>query len=128
MRPGYKNLAAVALIGVAAVLLWRFPPTEIKFFPKCLVLQFTGFHCPGCGSLRSIHLLLQGDLAAAWAMNPLTVLLLPGLIFLGTAELLFHRHDFATRIRPVYLWGLVAVYILFGILRNLPQFSCLAPH
>jgi hypothetical protein len=47
---------------------------------------------------------------------------------LGTAELLFHRHDFATRIRPVYLWGLVAVYILFGILRNLPQFSCLAPH
>ncbi|VGO11702.1 hypothetical protein PDESU_00248 [Pontiella desulfatans] len=128
MRPGLKNLLVVALIGAAAFLLWWIHPAENKAIPQCLLLQTTGLHCPGCGSLRSIHFLLQGNLAAAWAMNPLTILLLPGLVFLGIAELLFRRHDIATRIPPVWLWLLAAVFILFGILRNLPAFACLAPH
>jgi len=130
MRSGFKNLAVVALAGTAAFFLWKIQPEANPIIPRCLFLQSTGFYCPGCGSLRAIHHLLQGDLAQAWGMNPLTVLLLPGLIFLATAELLFRRYDLALRIRSPWIWVLLAVFLLFGILRNLPYplLSVLAPH
>lgn len=125
-----KNSLVAALIGVAAFVLWWQHPEGNKAIPQCLVLKHTGFYCPGCGSLRAIHFLLQGEFTKAWHMNPLTVLLIPGLAVLAGAELLFNRHDIATRIRPVWLWMLIATFILFGILRNLPfePFSLLAPH
>jgi hypothetical protein len=120
----------VALIGAAAFFLWLVHPQDNHAIPQCLVLQTTGCYCPGCGSLRAIHHLLQGELARAWAMNPLTVLLLPGLLFLASADLLFNRRDIAVRIRPFYLWLLIALFLLFGLLRNLPfhPFTLLAPH
>lgn len=61
-------------------------------------------------------------------MNPLSVLLLPGLTFLAIAELFFHQYKWANRIKPVYLWILIGIFILFGVLRNLPELACLAPH
>ncbi|MDF7801232.1 DUF2752 domain-containing protein [Pontiellaceae bacterium B1224] len=126
----WKRCTVVALIGVAAFLLWWMHPEENKVIPQCLVLKHTGFYCSGCGSLRAIHFLLQGEFSNAWTMNPLTVLLLPGLFILAGAELIFNRHDISTRIRPAYLWALIVIFILFGILRNLPvyPFTLLAPH
>ena len=130
MRIRVKSLAVVAFAGTAAFLLWAIHPEANPVIPQCLFLQGTGFYCPGCGSLRAIHYLLQGELAQAWGMNPLTVLLLPGLLFLATAELLFRRHDLSLRIRSPWIWALLAILLLFGILRNLPYppFSGLAPH
>lgn len=130
MQSGLKNLIAVALAGVAAFFLWRVHPEESELVPRCLFLQGTGLYCSGCGSLRAIHYLLQGELVQAWTMNALTVLLLPGLLFLAIAELAFSRHDLATRIRPIWIWLLLAAFLLFGLLRNLPfhPFSLLAPH
>ncbi|MCK4564000.1 MAG: DUF2752 domain-containing protein [Verrucomicrobia bacterium] len=130
MRCGLKNLIVVVLVGAAAFFLWMVHPEENGFIPRCLFLQGTGFHCPGCGSLRAIHYLLQGELAQAWAMNPLTVLLLPVLLVVASAELFFHRYDLAHRIRPRWIWLLLVVFLLLGVLRNLPvyPFSLLAPH
>lgn len=130
MRAGLKNLTAVALIGAAAFFLWMVHPAEHAFIPRCPLLQATGLYCPGCGSLRSIHYLLQGELAQAWAMNPMTVLLLPLLLVLAGAELIFRRYDLAHRIPVRLIWLMLAVYILFGILRNIPMppFTLLAPH
>jgi len=129
MSPGLKNLTAVALIGAAAFFLWMVHPAESGFIPRCPMLQVTGLYCPGCGSLRSIHYLLQGELTQAWAMNPLVVLLLPVLMVLAAAELLFRRYDLSHRIPVRVIWILLAVYILFGILRNIPvhPFTLLAP-
>jgi hypothetical protein len=77
MQSGLKNLTAVALAGAAAFFLWSVHPEESGLIPRCLFLQGTGLYCPGCGSLRAIHYLLQGELAPAWAMNPLRGLELP---------------------------------------------------
>lgn len=130
MRRRLKSLIAVALVGVAAFFLWMAHPEENGLIPRCLFLQGTGFHCPGCGSLRAIHYLLQGELAQAWAMNPLTVILLPVLLILASAELFFHRYDLGLRIPARWIWLLLVVFILFGILRNIPvhPFTLLAPH
>src|SRR5215469_5193653 len=80
MRLPIKNylFAGVPLSALAGVIVLRdFDPATSGFFPPCPFHYLTGLYCPGCGSLRAIHQLLQGNLQVAWAMNPLTVLLLP---------------------------------------------------
>src|SRR2546421_11472933 len=56
--------AGLALVG-AAVLFW-FEPTQHAFYPICAFHRTTGLLCPGCGSLRALHQLLHGQVAAAF--------------------------------------------------------------
>jgi len=47
------------------------------FAPPCLFTAIFGVQCPGCGSLRALHALAQGDLTAALAFNAPFVYVLP---------------------------------------------------
>jgi hypothetical protein len=49
--------------------------------PLCAFKHLTGMPCPLCGGIRSCAALAQGDVAAAWALNPglLPLLVLAGL-------------------------------------------------
>jgi hypothetical protein len=136
-RTHWLLVAMLAAAAVAVVMLRVFDPATSGVFPPCPVRYLTGWHCPGCGSLRAIHQLLHGNLRAAWAMNPLTVVLLPFLTY-GLAS---HALDEirATGLRcpslprffltAVWIHALCAAIILFGIARNLPlhPFDLLAP-
>jgi len=67
-----RVLAAMLLLGTAPIILLRvFDPATSGIFPPCPIRYLTGLYCPGCGSLRAMHALLHGELARAWAMNPL---------------------------------------------------------
>jgi hypothetical protein len=82
--------------------------------------------------LRAIHQLLLGNLRAAWAMNPLTVVLLPFLTYGLTSWALFElRGQGLPRafLPAIWIRVLCALIILFGIARNLPMhpFDLLAP-
>lgn len=135
MELGQKQLVAsgMLLCLVAAVILLRvFDPASSRLFPPCPVHYFTGFYCPGCGSLRAVHQLLQGHLHAAWAMNPLSVLLSPFLAYGLVCEAVFflRRQRLPQFTLPgAWIRGLCAVILLFGIVRNLPvhPFDLLAP-
>lgn len=135
MRDKRSNQYLTALLGaivVGAVLLEVFDPATSRIFPPCPVRYLTGWYCPGCGSLRAIHQLLHGNLRAAWALNPLTVVLLPFLTY-GLASLsLFElrgRELPQPFLRAGWIRALCVVIILFGIARNLPvpPFDLLAP-
>jgi hypothetical protein len=69
----------LGLVGLAVALfvLWKFEPRGQFFYPQCWMYRMTGFQCPGCGGLRATHALLNGDIAAAWKLNPLVVGLAP---------------------------------------------------
>lgn len=126
-------LAAMFVAGTVALVMLRvFDPATSGVFPPCPVRYLTGWYCPGCGSLRAIHQLLHGNLRAAWAMNPFTVVLLPFL----TYGLLSHAlNEIRGRGLPrlflpaVWIRALCVAIILFGIVRNLPlhPFNLLAP-
>ncbi|MBP8261070.1 MAG: DUF2752 domain-containing protein [Verrucomicrobia bacterium] len=72
-RLGWIGLALIfaAASAAAAWTLYRFPPVEWPFYPRCMFHQISGCLCPGCGSLRAIHLLLHGQLQAAFQANAL---------------------------------------------------------
>jgi len=126
-----QALTLAAFAG-AAVMLRVFDPATSGIFPPCPVHYLTGWYCPGCGSLRAIHQLLHGNLRVAWAMNPLTVVLLPFLAYgLASFALLEIRGRGLPQpfLRAVWIRALCAAIILFGIARNLPlyPFDLLAP-
>jgi hypothetical protein len=128
----YAMAAALALGATGVVLLRVFDPATSGIFPPCPLHYLTGLYCPGCGSLRAIHQLLQGHLREAWAMNPLTIILLPFLAYGLASEALFHLRGHRlpeVQLSAAWIHVLYAAIILFGITRNLPlaPFNLLAP-
>ncbi len=122
----------LTVLAAALAMLYFFDPATSGLFPPCPLRYLTGWYCPGCGSLRAMHQLLLGNLRAAWALNPLTVLLSPFLLY-GTAS--FALFELRGRRLPrlflpaAFIRALYAVIILFGIARNIPlqPFASLAP-
>ena len=120
-------LAAMAL-GLAAIYLF-FQWVPARFYPRCLFHELTGLNCPGCGGTRAVRALLHGEFRAALRDNALAV---AGLFFLalrGGRWLVNRWRGWpAGEIFPVkWLWPLLAVAVVFGVLRNLPAFAFLSP-
>jgi len=119
----------LAVAAIAAVLAARHPG-EIPGMPRCPSVSLLGVQCPGCGSTRASHFLLQGDLARAWRMNPALVLL--GLPVLATAlvdagrTLVRGRRLLAVPPSRTALL-LAGLLVLWGALRNVPAFPGLRP-
>jgi Protein of unknown function (DUF2752) len=120
-------LAAV-LLGAGAVLYF-FNPSKYGFYPVCEFHQLTGLNCPGCGGTRAVYQLLHGDVLRAMRDNGLVVLSLA--VLAGRAAWYvakrFLRRPVGPFLPPEFLWSLLAVALVFTVLRNLPAFSFLSP-
>ncbi len=132
MRNDTRLGVALALGVTALALLRHFDPATSGIFPQCPFHYLTGLYCPGCGSLRAIHQLLHANLSQAWAMNPLTVVMAPFLIYGLASEALFELRGqrLPEIVLPAHsIRALCVAIILFGVLRNLPlqPFDLLAP-
>jgi hypothetical protein len=123
-------IAMLAASTAALVVLRVFDPATSGAFPPCPLHFLTGWYCPGCGSLRAFHQLLHGHFGAAFALNPLAVLALPFLGYGGASYAAWVlRGRYLPRLfLPAWTIRTVAVGIVaFGIVRNIPAFSLLAP-
>jgi hypothetical protein len=121
-------LAAVGILGVLYVI----NPATSTLYPTCPFLAFTGCYCPGCGSLRALHQITRGHLATAFGLNPLLILSLPfvGYSFASRTSLALRGRSLrAFFIPPLFIWALLAVVIVYWVVRSLPAypFSLLAP-
>jgi hypothetical protein len=124
---------AVMVLGAAALgagaVVFFFNPGTHGFYPLCLFHELTGWNCPGCGGTRSLYALLHGNFALALKDNALFVLLLPAVAlrgaWFGMGKILRQpvRQFFPTK----FLWPLLAVAVVFAVLRNLPTFAFLSP-
>jgi hypothetical protein len=130
-----RRIAAV-LIGAAVVViaaaLFAYDPAEGNALPGCVFHGLTGLYCPGCGSCRALHQLLNGHLGAALGMNPLMVLALPflGVYFLLYAVAAIRRKPWlGVSMKAIWIRAILCLVIAHGVLRNIPfePFSWLAP-
>lgn len=122
-------LVAGGAVVVAAGLL-LVDPHEPGSWGVCPVFALTGRYCAGCGVLRGTRDLLVGDVAGAWAMNPLWVLVLPLLAVLWWRALVRALRTGRAPAAPPAWVALVgaAVVVLYSVARNVPAWAgALAP-
>lgn len=107
------------------VLLYRYyNPINYTLFPDCIFKRLTGYECPGCGSQRALHSLLNFDFYGALRHNFLVVTALP---YIAVGILFDFIKNPSTKTLKIkrYLYGKIAVVIVFiavitfWIVRNL---------
>lgn len=114
-----KKIAAL-IIAILVIILIE----KLDIGIPCILYKFTGLYCPTCGITRAIKALIHLDIYKAFRYNMLIVILIP---FIGI-YLIYKLVYKGTWKVPNYIWGLlILVAILFGILRNIPYSSFLAP-
>jgi hypothetical protein len=119
------------LVAAAGLVLFCFDPRQYHFYPLCFFHKTTGLLCPGCGALRATHQLLHGHLATAFHFNPVLVVSLPLLGWIGARSAVqkARRHPLSLGISARWLWLMLAVVLVISVLRNLPgaPFALLRP-
>jgi len=119
-----KWSVAIFLVTTLAILYRTYNPSGNVYFPKCPFRVLSGLKCPGCGSQRAVHYLLNFDVFNAIKENVILVLSIPyvlaGFVFDSLKEL--NENILKWR---VILFGRKAIYVIltiviaFWILRNI---------
>lgn len=119
-----RLVSGAILIGIALLLLRLATAHPSVWIPTCPTNQYLGFLCPGCGSMRATHHLLNLRLGEAFDHNPLLVVLgVP----LAVVYIIEQFMSACLARRPVLIprsatlaWAALAILLLFAIARNLP--------
>lgn len=118
------------MVALAAfvIVYTMFNPSESGFFPRCPFRMLTGLECPGCGSQRAIHNLLNLRLGAAIGENLLLVVFIPYIIAGFVFDMLKNPSPRVVMWRKrlfgvTAIWIILTVLILFWVLRNIPFFG-----
>jgi len=121
-------VAGAAFAGAGAVVYFFNPGTH-GFYPICLFHALTGWNCPGCGGTRAVYALLHGNIPLALKDNALFVTLLAAAVGRGIwfAAKKIRRQPVGNFLPAKSLWVLLAVAVIFTVLRNLPAFAFLSP-
>ena len=119
-----KWCIAIIFLTILAIMYRTYNPTGNIYFPKCPFRELTGLKCPGCGSQRAVHYLLNFDIYNATKENAILVLSIPyiltGLVF----DLLKRPSERILKWRK-RLFGqkaiivILTIIIAFWILRNI---------
>ncbi|WP_176133043.1 DUF2752 domain-containing protein [Hymenobacter sp. CRA2] len=122
-RLGWRAAGLVLAASALLFVYFRFDPSRY-FFPKCPLYWLAGLHCPGCGTQRALHALLNGRWAEAAGHNLLAAAYTPVVLFGGLerlrAEVTGQPRRASFLYRPWFGWLTAALVIVFAVLRNLP--------
>ena len=125
----FAVIVAGAAFASAGAVVYFFNPSTHGFYPICLFHALTGWNCPGCGGTRAVYALLHGHFSLALKDNALVVLLPPAAALRGVwfaTKRILHRP--VGQIFPAkFLWPLLAVAVIFMVMRNVPVFAFLSP-
>lgn len=118
-------IAAGIALGVGADV--AFDPVH-RHVPLCPFKALTGWDCPLCGGLRATDQLAHGHFGAALHANVLLVLALPLIAWFWADAVLRHRSGRPYRHVPrSAAISLVALCVVFTVVRNLPGMRALNP-
>ena len=121
--------AALALAGLAAILLLpRIYTLMSIFMPVCLMARL-GLRCPLCGGTRCAVCLAHLDIASAFYYNPLVVLCAAVVAYLYLRLVLscFGREykPFRPTVSSTAMWWLLGGFLAYFVVRNLPFYRAI---
>lgn len=115
-------IVLIVIFLIYAVLIIRF---DIGI--PCVFYEITGLYCPGCGITRLCLSLFEGDVYQAFRYNPIIFIDLPILFILFVLNIFLKKNKNIKKITDVIIIFLATITIIFGVIRNIPIFSFLAP-
>ena len=121
MRRTLIVILAIAALMVFGFIYYAVDPSSSALFPQCGFLSLTGYKCPGCGSQRAIHALLNGDVATAFRYNAMLFIAVPWILLCLFAETQRVRNPrLYARLHPsVLIWLFLAMLLAWWLLRNI---------
>lgn len=131
MKKRIAIVLAAAFFAAAALLYLFFTGEGEGAGIPCPVYQLTGLYCSGCGASRALRSVLHLDFYQALRYNAVFVLTLPFLAVyfsaLGISYIKSGKDSVSGKIPVWPIWIFIAAAIIYGVLRNIPAFSFLAP-
>ena len=121
MRRSLLLVVAGLVMLVLGFIYYALDPSTSDAFPRCSILSLTGYKCPGCGSQRAVHALLNGDVAGAFRFNALLMIAVPWMGLCLFAESRRTRNPrLCARLNPELLMSLfLALTLSWWLLRNI---------
>lgn len=118
-----KKVLLTTVVICLIIVYGKFHPETSGVFPKCPFLSLTGYECPGCGSQRAIHYLLNGKIGSAFNANALLILFIPYILLGFIFDLFRFKNKTLLKIRRILygttaIWVVFSIVVLFWILRN----------
>jgi hypothetical protein len=105
-----------------------FPISQYHYFPPCIWYKITGTFCPGCGTIRGIQSIVNGNMLGLLQNNPIAMLSLPFLsisFFSLFKQGIYGYKPFSVFLSKNEILIIFATIILYWILRN--YWTILAP-
>ncbi|MER6265684.1 DUF2752 domain-containing protein [Streptomyces sp900105755] len=134
VTPSLRGRLAVPVSVLGAVVgafayVGTVDPGRPGHYPVCPLYRLTGLYCPGCGGLRSAHAFVHGDFLAALRDNAAGVLAYLAFAVVWTVWVVRAARGRPVRIelRPVQMWSLGVLLLVFTVVRNLPFGGWLHP-
>ena len=121
-----KNLAGIGLVAGYFLVGHYF-----NFYLKCPIYELTHLYCPGCGITRMIISLVKGNFYQAFRYNPLLFILIPFVVWYFLDVIIASKrkkNPFLERFEPNIWYILIGIFMVYGILRNIPGFEFLQPY
>ena len=120
----FKRVAVIIVVTAVIIIYLILDPACSKWFPGCIFKSITGYECPGCGSQRVVHNLLNLRLKEAFKAKALLVILIPYIIVGLIFDLLRHGRSRSVHLPGAIFFGKIAIIILivtvilFTVIRN----------
>lgn len=126
----FKTVSILFLL-IIIFFIYLFLHNKFNFNIPCYFSLVTGLECPGCGITRMILSILKLDFYQAFRYNPLVFIYMPFIITYIIYKIYLYIYDkkdkILIKIPRIYIYLVLIITIIYGILRNVEMFSFLKP-
>lgn len=122
-----KKKITITIIFLILLISYLYLGNNLNIYINCPIKEITGLYCPGCGITRMLQAILQLNFYQAFRYNPLLFISLPFFIFFTIEGIITKKDPLYNKIPNKILITIIIIFIIYGILRNLPLFDFLAP-
>ena len=121
MRRTLVIAIVIAVLLVLGFIYFVLDPATSSVFPQCTFLSLTGYKCPGCGSQRAIHALLNGDVKEAFGYNAMLLIAIPwiALCLFAEGQRIRRPRLYARLNAPLLIWSFLVMALAWWLLRNI---------